>query len=115
MTPDDQYIDKLITDPELKFKIIDYTEGIKFEQQCDAAYAVSELIFMLAGKDCAKARSFYDQWSNSQKAQNPNLEYFVGELHSALDAIEHREGQPRPLMSWCDLSDKLEKANESNE
>ena len=115
MTPDDQYIDKLITDPELKFKILDYIEGIKFEQQCHCAYTVSELIFMLAGKDCAKARSFYDQWRKSEKVQNPGLEYFFGELHCALDAIENREGQPRPLMTWWDLADRLEKANQSND
>ena len=115
MNPKDPYIGKLISDPELRFKILDYIEGIKFDEQCRCAYAAAELLFLMSDNDCSKSRAIYEEWEKTDEGKDPVLEAFSGNLFYALDAIEHREGQERPLMSWCDLTDMIEKANKSNE
>ena len=115
MTTDDKYIDDLIVDPELKHKILDHIEGIKFDEQCRCAYAAAELLFLLSKKNCAKSRATYEQWEKTDEAKDSLLEAFVGNLYYALDAIEHREGQQRPLMSWCDLADMIDKGKQSHD
>ena len=92
-------------------KIDTELDGLQFEEQSNSAYATAELLFMASDGDCAKARRIYEEWLRKHHEAAQQLSFFTPELDSALDAIEHSEGQVRPKTTVWDLVEAIESSD----
>ncbi len=69
-------------------------EGTGVSYQIDCAWAAAHILFIASDGNHAKANLAFDEWKNTDDAQDTRLKAFVEGLTDALGAIEKKDWKP---------------------